>query len=106
MIANSDEGVDITDKLQVEALSLVQQEIEIVSSAVTECVNSGGDHNECLCASGDSIDDFKLVVESLFATYPNLRSYDLIRFRDADGNSSALSLSGIKAQAELELNCG
>jgi hypothetical protein len=103
--AEADDGVDITDQRQVAALISLQEKIDVVSSAVTECVKSGGVHNECLCASRESIDAFKRAVESLFLAHPDLQSFDLVRFRDPDGNSVAQSLSGIKAQAALELSC-
>ena len=103
--ADADDGVDITDERQVTALLSVQEKIDVVSSAVTDCINSGGVHNECLCASRQSIEDFKQAVESLFLAHPNLEPFDLVRFRDLDGNAVAQSLSGIKVQAALELSC-
>jgi hypothetical protein len=103
--AEADDGVDITDERQVAALLSVQEKIDVVSSSVTECVNSGGVHNDCLCASREAIVAFNLAVESLFLAHPDLVSFDLVRFRDSDGNSVAQSLSGIKAQAAVELSC-
>jgi len=104
--AGADDGVDITDEREAEALLAIQEKIDAVSSEVAECVSSGGVHNVCLCASRQSIDEFKQAVEALFSAHPDLESFDLVRFRDLDGNTVAQSLSGIKAQAALELSCG
>lgn len=104
--AGADDGVDITDERQAEALLAIQKKIDAVSAEVTECVSSGGVHNVCLCTSRQSINEFKQAVEALFSAHPDLKRFDLVRFRDLDGNTVAQSLSGIKVQATLELSCG
>ena len=104
-VAWSDEGIDITEPLKVAALSDLQERIDSISAAVTECTSSGKDHGDCLCENEEPILDFNRAVEELFETYSDLKAADIVRFRTSDGMVVSQSLSGIKNQAQMKLKC-
>ena len=104
-VAWSDDGVDITEPQKVAALTELQEKIDSISAAVTECTRSGKDHSECLCENEKLILDFNRAVEELFETFPDLRTMDIVRFRMSNGLSVSQSLSGIKNQARTNLSC-
>lgn len=104
-VAWSDEGIDITEPPKVAALSDLQERIDSISAAVTDCTSSGKDHGDCLCENEEPILDFNRAVEELFETYSDLKTADIVRFRTSDGMVVSQSLSGIKNQAQMKLNC-
>lgn len=57
-IAWSDDGIDITDPNIVSALLEVQEKIDSISSSVMKCMDSGKDHNTCMCDNEALILDF------------------------------------------------
>ena len=96
---------DITDPDQVAALSELQEKLDAISALVTPCVASGKDHRACMCESESLIIDFNEAVNTLFETYPALRTLDLVSFRRGDGMTASQSLSGIRNQAAMDLAC-
>ena len=104
-VAWSDDGVDITEPSRVAALTELQEILDSVSVAVTDCVGSGKEHGQCLCENEKSVLIFNKAVADLFETYPDLRSVDIVSFRLSNGSSVSQSLSGIRKQAQTPLNC-
>ena len=102
---SDDDGVDIIDQSQVTALSKVQEQIDSISTAVTDCISSGKGHNDCLCENSVLIVQFKQTVADLFKTYPEFKTLDIVRFKDSNGVWISQSLTGIKVQANLKLTC-
>ena len=104
-VAWSDEGIDVTEPHKVAALSDLQEKIDSISTAVTECISSGKVHGDCLCENEEFILTFNRTVEEFFETYSDLKTADIVRFRMSDGMVVSQSLSGIKNQAQMKLDC-
>lgn len=103
--AGADEGVDITDQGQVSELNNLQEDIDAVSEAIMKCMDTGQEHNVCMCRHQTLIIRFNTTAKNLFSTYPELEKRDLVRFRAPDGTWVSQSLEGIRKQAGRELSC-
>lgn len=68
-------------------------------------MDSGKDHNTCMCDNEALILSFNTAVNKLFESHPDLDELDLVRLKTADGTSVAQSLSGLKVQATQEFSC-
>ena len=101
----ADEGVDITNPVQVAELLQVQEKLDMVSNAIMRCMDSGGEHAACLCQHKELIIQFNSSVKTLFLNHPDLGELDLVRFKSPDGNYVAQSLEGIRKQADVEPAC-
>ncbi len=101
----SDDGVDITGPSEVTALTGIQEKIDIISTVVTDCVNSGKDHGDCLCENEALILSFNQAVKQLFVTFPHLKTLDIVRFKTSTGEVVSQSLAGIEKQSEMKLTC-
>ncbi len=101
----ADDGADITDPGQVAGLSNLQDQIDSISTAIMSCMDSGKDHKTCMCQHNDMIAEFNASVGRLFSNHPELKKFDLVRFRAPDGMWVSQSLEGIKRQAESEQVC-
>ena len=74
----SDDGFDITEPNEVTALTGIQEKIDIISAVVTDCVNSGKDHRDCLC--GDEADMYLIISSSQTLTRRRSRPLGSPRF--------------------------
>jgi len=74
----ADEGVDITNPIQVLALVAIQERLDSVSDAVMGCMDSGGEHKACLCEHKELIVQFNTSVKNLFLNHPDLEEFDLV----------------------------
>ncbi|RDE18078.1 hypothetical protein DV711_18315 [Motiliproteus coralliicola] len=97
--AFSNEELLIENPDQVAQLSNVQANLDIVSTAVMACIESGNGHSDCLCQNQKAIIQFNTSVETLFHKYPELINHDLVRFMSSDGEWVTQSLQGISKQA-------
>ena len=73
----ADEGVDITNPTQVLELVKIQERLDSVSTAVMGCMDSGREHNACLCQYKELIIQFNRSVNNLFPNHPSLEKYIL-----------------------------
>jgi hypothetical protein len=105
VVARSDEGVDITAPQQIAALTDIQEQIDLISAEVADCISSGKDHGDCFCENEKLVLNFNRAVAEFFATYPDLETVDIVRFAMADGLAVSQSLSGIENQARSERGC-
>ena len=108
VITNSiwaDEGVDITNPVQVSELHNLQEKLDSVSNAIVGCMGSGEEHNDCICKHKELIIQFNRSVNNLFLNHPDLGELDLVRFKSPSGNYVAQSLEGIRKQANIEPSC-
>jgi len=108
VITNSiwaDEGVDITNPVQVSELHNLQEKLDSVSNAIMGCMDSGEEHKACICKYKELIIQFNTSAKKLFLNHPDLGELDLVRFKSPDGNSVAQSLEGIRKQANVEPSC-
>ncbi len=101
----ADEGVDITNPTQVLELVKIQERLDSVSTAVMGCMDSGREHNACLCQYKELIIQFNRSVNNLFPNHPSLEKYDLVRFKSPDGTWVTQSLKSIRKQASLDPSC-
>jgi hypothetical protein len=101
----SDDGADITDPDEVAALTGLQQRIDKLSAAVTDCVGLGKEHGECLCENESQIIGLNKAVQQLLIAFPNLETIDLVHFKKPGGEAVSQNLSGIRQQAKMELTC-
>ena len=104
-LAWADEGVDITDPIQVSELRALQEIIDSVSTAIMECMDSGREHKACMCKHSALVIQFNTSVNNLFLNQPGLEELDIVRFRASDGTWVSQSLEGIRKQASVELLC-
>ncbi len=101
----ADEGVDITNPVQVSELNHLQDKLDSVSNAIMGCMDSGEEHNVCICKHKELIIHFNNSVNKLFMNHPDLGELDLVRFKSPNGNWVAQSLEGIRKQANIEPSC-
>ena len=101
----ADEGVDITNPVQVAELHQVQEKLDMASNAIMGCMDSGEELAACLCQHKELIIQFNSSVKTLFLNHPDLGELDLVRFKSPDGNYVAQSLEGIRKQANVEPAC-
>ena len=101
----ADEGVDITNPVQVAELHRVQEKLDMVSNAIMGCMDSGEEHAACLCQHKELIIRFNSSVKTLFLDHPELGELDLVRFKSPDGNYVGQSLEGLRKQANVEPSC-
>jgi hypothetical protein len=104
--AYSDEGVDIVDDVQINALLAIQKQIDAISAGVMSCMDKGNTHAQCLCENESRFQEFNHLVDDLFTEFPELANYDIVRFEAPDGMLINQSLEGIQRQADMELSCG
>ncbi|WP_421868842.1 hypothetical protein [Motiliproteus sp.] len=97
--AFSNEELLIENPDQVAQLSNVQANLDVVSTAVMACIESGNGHSDCLCQNQKAIIQFNTSVETLFQKHPELKKHDLVRFMSTDGEWVTQSLQGISQQA-------
>jgi hypothetical protein len=98
-------NLEIRDPAVVADLAEVQNEIEAISSAVMSCIDSGREHQECMCDNRGKFVHFSRTVATLFADHPQLEGRDLVHFKGKDGTLVNQSLEGIKRQAGMKLSC-
>jgi hypothetical protein len=103
--AFADDGVDITDPGQVAALSHKQDQIDLISSAIMQCMDAGKTHPACMCLHEAIITDFNSSVTELFLNHPVLKDHDLVSFKATDGMWISQSLEGIQRQAGTAPSC-
>ena len=101
----ADEGVDITNPVQVSELHHLQDKLDSVSNAIMGCMDSGEEHAACICKHKELILQFNNSVNKLFMNHPDLGKLDLVRFKSPDGIYVAQSLEGIRKQANIEPSC-
>jgi len=100
-----DEGVDIFDPVQATELRNVQDKLDLVSTAIMGCMDSGEKYKACLCKHKELIIQFNTSVDKLFTNHPVLGTLDIVRFKATDGTWISQSLVGIKKQASAEQSC-
>ena len=66
----ADEGVDITNPVQVSELHHLQEKLDSVSNAIMECMDSGEEHNICQCKHKELIIQFNTSAKILFLNHP------------------------------------
>ena len=98
-------NLEITDGKTVAELMEIQNLIDSISSAITECMESGSEHNECMCRSRRIFSRFTVTVHAFFTKHPELEGQDLVNFRTHDGTIINQSLLGIRKQSQLKLEC-
>jgi hypothetical protein len=103
--AYSDEGIDIVDNAQINALLAIQEQIDAISAGVMSCMDKGNTHAQCLCENESRFQEFNHLVDDLFSDFPELAYHDIVRFKAPDGMLINQSLEGIQAQADMELSC-
>jgi hypothetical protein len=103
--AYSDEGIDIVDGAQINALLAIQEQIDAISAGVMSCMDKGNTHAQCLCENESRFQEFNRLVDDLFSDFPELANHDIVRFKAPDGMLINQSLEGIQAQADMELSC-
>lgn len=103
--AYSDEGVDIVNDAQINALLAIQDQIDAISAGVMSCMDKGKTHPECLCENETRFVKFKQLVENLLRDFPELANHDIVRFKAPDGMYINQSLEGIRNQANVEITC-
>jgi hypothetical protein len=103
--AFSDEGVDIVDDAQINALLAIQDQIDAISAGVMSCMDKGNTHAQCLCENESRFQEFSRLVDNLFSEFPELANHDIVRFKAPDGMYVNQSLEGIQNQADMELSC-
>jgi hypothetical protein len=96
---------DITNPQKIAALTDISEKLGIVSTAVTNCMSAGKDHNNCMCENEKSILNFNEAVEKIFKTFPDLNAMDIVNFKSPKGEYHGVSLSGLKRQARTKLSC-
>ena len=101
----ADEGVDITNPVQISELHNLQEKLDSVSNAIMGCMDSGEEHNVCICKHKEIIIQFNASANKLFLNHPELGELDLVRFKSPDGNYVGQSLEGIRKQANVEPSC-
>jgi hypothetical protein len=103
--AYSDEGIDIVDNAQINALLAIQEQIDAISAGVMSCMDSGKTHPACLCENETRFMKFTQLVENLFRDFPELANHDIVTFKAPDGMYINQSLEGIRNQANVEFTC-
>lgn len=98
-------NVEIKDQAIVNDLIVLQMEMDVISSAIMSCMDSGSSHKDCMCQNKSKFNQFTTTVNSVFKKHPSLSKYDLIHYRTSDGMINNQSLLGIKKQAEMALPC-
>lgn len=98
-------NVEINDQAIVDDLTVVQNEIDSLSAAIMSCMDTGKQHQECMCDNEEKLVQFSKTVQVLFEKHPELTKHDLIHYRAQDGAINNQSLVGIKKQANMELSC-
>lgn len=101
----ADEGVDITDPIQVSELHNLQDKLDSVSTAIMGCMDAGGAHKTCMCKHKEQIVQFNTIVSDLFSNHPGFEQLDIVRFRIPGGQWVSQSLKGIRKQAGVEPSC-
>lgn len=103
LAVEADDGVLTPD--QVAALLSIQGKKSEVTDVVVECMNGGLTYGDCLCGKQVQVAAYNQNVADLFITYPDLATYDRVRFLSPSGAWVTLDLEGIKKQASLEPVC-
>jgi len=96
-IANQEQLIE--DPKVVAELNTIQTSLDNVSTSVMSCIESGGEHTNCLCQNKDIITQFNDNVHSFFERNDHMKHADLVRFRVDDGNWVTQSLQSILKQA-------
>ena len=96
--ARADGPLTVTDPGLVKKLSALQNSIDKISHAVTNCVEAGRPHPECMCQSDSAIEAFRTQFEAVTTSHPELLEVGAVNFRRADGMSIAQNFKGIKKQ--------
>ena len=98
----ADDGVDITDPLQVSVLHHLQEKIDSISVAINGCMDTGEEHKSCMCKHKDLIIEFNTTAKKIFLNYPEFKYLDIVRYKSPDGLWISQSLEGIRRQASME----
>lgn len=86
----------------VAELNAIQMSLDNVSTSVMACIESGGEHTNCLCQNKDVITQFNDSVHSFFERNDHMKNADLVRFKADDGSGVTQSLQGILKQAHSD----
>ena len=103
--STSQANVEIIDQAIVDDLIVVQKKIDSISDAIKNCMNSGKQHQKCMCDNEEKFSQFSKTVRMLFDKHPELKNHDLVHYKNPDGTINNQSLLGIKRQANMELSC-
>ena len=98
-------AIDVADPVLVSELNRLQDQVDTVSTAIMGCMETGREHQACMCEHRGKITQFNATVHGLMSRHPTLATLDLVQFRAADGVSVAQSLNAIRAQAASEPSC-
>ncbi len=99
------QGVDITEPDRVAALGAIQLQLDAISNEVMSCMDSGEAHPVCLCRHREAIVRFNASVKNMDASYPDLSTLDVVRFREVSGSWVSQSLDGLRRQAGSTPSC-
>ena len=98
-------GVDITDPQQVKLLVNIHEKLSKVSTAVTACMEKGGEHMNCMCKSHALIKQFNDSVNQAMAAHKAFNNMDMVHFKVPNGHGVSLNLIGLRKQANAKLAC-
>ena len=101
-IAIANEEQLIEDPKMVAELNVIQISLDNVFTSVMACIESGGEHTNCLCQNKDVITKFNDSVYSFFERNDHMKNAGLVRFKAEDGNWVTQSLQGILKQANSD----